>query len=77
MQQAADVLILAEERSERAIAASEQYRETVAKLTSENVIQASHYKQCQATLAALTSERDALQVELNHKRGPWYEEVTF
>ena len=66
----------ARDRAERARQSSERHQQGLAKLTADNVVLMLRLRQCEAGLAAATTERDALKMESSEKRGPWFEEVS-
>lgn len=67
---------MAKEEAEKASRAAEKHQKAIAKLTADNVVQLLRLKQSEASLAAATAERDALQLEVSNIRGPWYAQVS-
>ena len=75
LQEANRAVQSAKEKAEKASQAAEKHQKAIAKLTADNVVQLLRLKQAEAALASAASERDALQVELSNKQGPWYDQV--
>ena len=76
LQEAQQQLAGVKERAHKASEGAQRHQQAMAKLTADNLVLLLRLRQCEAGLAAATTERDALRLEVTEKRGPWFEEVS-